>query len=964
MENRMSGSIIKTLLFVFFSAVISISAQNKPEIISLEGNWSFAYRDTFVADKPELPESSDYLAEIPVPGYWDDYEEILTGSPLNKMLKRNPDYKPIDFSILKEERQRVPVGSLPWIKGVGFYKRFVNITSFESGSFVTLEIGGASQETWVWINGEYAGYHLGWSTPFSFQIGDFLSDGENEIIIAVSNIKEVKNGGFALTGYKGRSGGIYRPVNIKIAGRKEIGSLFIYPDNNLEKLTWRVKLRGPSEKSRLEWAIYDKKSGSRVAEGEQFTNRDAMMWNTGIFNMATWDENNPDLYTIKLKLYDDEILSDTLDQDFGLRRLVRKGINLYLNGEPVYLRGVTDHCYWAETCTPPVNKEYYKKIIGRLREAGFNWIRFHTWIPPVEYLQAADETGMLMMIEAPEVYRHKEWEELLKTCRTHPSAVIYSGGNEQLLDEGKIEYLAEIAELQKKFAPDALFNPQEALRGIEYYWRLSDLGKDTTSNPFFHNFSRLNRLKEFSDVFGQYGWGYLSYWSERGDRNFLDKRMTVYERPCFSHEVGIKGNYINLDHQGRMEETRIGAERYKSARQNLKEAGLLHKASDYYNNSCAWLAQLRKQSVETVRKSKYYRGYDFLGGHDHNQIGGGYEAGFLNEFFELKPGGSFEELRKFNRESVLLLDIGNERNFAAGEKFSAAVLFSHWGKSPVNKGHLAWLLKDENSNVLSRGDIAEISAAPGNLYEYDSLKFFMPQLEKPKKLKIELRLTADNIDLANDWDIWLYPENNIKLPDLRRGKKQPDGNVMIVDTLDKKATDFLEKGGFLIYLGSRDFPSKSLRYSLGLAGRTHGNLATLITDHPVMNNFPHEGWCGRQFIDLFSDAYTVVFNESSLPFKPVIEVVSSYKYIIRQAAMFEFIVGQGRIFVCSLNLNEDNPAANLLMKNMLDYAGNPLLYKDAPKISIDNLRTFGKVDINEKEIDDKDENRKGNVDEL
>lgn len=57
----------------------------------------------------------------------------------------------------------------------------------------------------------------------------------------------------------------------------------------------------------------------------------------------------------------------------------------------------------------------------------------------------------------------------------------------------------------------------------------------------------------------------------------------------------------------------------------------------------------------------------------------------------------------------------------------------------------------------------------------------------------------------------------------------------------------------------------------------------------------------------------------SVPFDPIIELVSSYKLIDEQAALFEWRVGPGKLLVCGLTLSESDPAAMFLRHEMLDY---------------------------------------------
>ncbi|MBI4028723.1 MAG: hypothetical protein HY360_27340 [Verrucomicrobia bacterium] len=108
--------------------------------------------------------------------------------------------------------------------------------------------------------------------------------------------------------------------------------------------------------------------------------------------------------------------------------------------------------------------------------------------PPEEYLQAADELGMMVQVEPASQFTETEWVEILKTCRSHPSVVIYCTGNEEWLDDPKIEFLKRCASRCKEFAPDALFNAHEALRGVEYGWESgAPLDEGTVSEPYPHN---------------------------------------------------------------------------------------------------------------------------------------------------------------------------------------------------------------------------------------------------------------------------------------------------------------------------------------------------------------------------------------------------------------------------------------------------------------------------------------------
>jgi hypothetical protein len=656
-----------------------------PYVIDWNGEWAFTY-------KPVLGESADPTRPVPeeftglmaVPGYWDDHLERLKKTAFWPNAKFNPDYRPIDFSEgYYEESAHVdamPDASLPYLTGVGWYRRVFPCPGTWQDACVTLEIGGVSQEAWVWLNGTLLGHHRGHSTPFEFRLDPGLNIGEeNELIIAVANMRKDRLG-CALRGYKGCSGGIYRSVRLRITGPARIVQWHVHPIADNRRLIWRLDLDGDRQGGDLiRWRVQDTDPKHALGEGAVPVWEKCVTWETDTFGMEAWSDHTPRLYEIEVALYRKNKVFDVRHKSFGLRRLTSHGTGLRLNGRPVFLRGVTEHCYFPLTCTPPAEVNTYREMLCRVKALGFNWVRFHTWVPSREYMQAADEEGMLIQVEAPVGFGESEWLDILRVCRSHPSVVIYCGGNEELLDEKRIEFLRRMAALCRQEAPDALFNPQEALRGVEYGWQDADLGEDVTIDPFHHNASRLEALKAFSDAFGQYAWGEFSYESFRGDWQRVQGRMRVYEKPCLAHEIGILGTYLDLDLERRYVGTRIGTDLYASARREIETAGLSDRAATYYRNSCAWARLLRKQVIENVRKCGAYAGYDFLGGVDQHYHQSGYSAGIMNEFYELKPGESAETIEKYNGESVLLLDCTTERNLRAREPFDVALFASLYG---------------------------------------------------------------------------------------------------------------------------------------------------------------------------------------------------------------------------------------------------------------------------------------------
>ena len=88
---------------------------------------------------------------------------------------------------------------------------------------------------------------------------------------------------------------------------------------------------------------------------------------------------------------------------------------------------------------------------------------------------------------------------------------------------------------------------------------------------------------------------------------------------------------------------------------------------------------------------------------------------------------------------------------------------------------------------------------------------------------------------------------------------------------------------------------------------------------PALKGMPHDGFCGWQFRRLMEGGRAVQL-EAGVPFDPVIDVASSVKFPIRQALLFEYRVGEGRLLVCSFAFKAVDPASAWLRTRLVDYA--------------------------------------------
>lgn len=874
--------------------------------INLNGKWEIDY----LSDLPYTSECEPEWQGIPdgqtvasvtpvnVPGYWEDMLDEFRSTSLHTKLKWNPLYTLQRYP----QAGYVPDMALPNPVGCFVYRKTFDASA--QNCKAQLYIGGAQNAVSAWLNGVYLGRHEGYSCEFFFDIpANTLKDGTNTLTLAVSNNRLAGYMGRPVSGLTSRAanectGGIYGDVEIRMYAD---GLRDVWTTTAKDLSFFTVHTDGASDVEKTV-EIYDGDAliaAVKIPAGEVFVN-------IPCDGYKLWTPDEPKLYRAVVSTED-----QTLDNRFGIRRLTVQGTKLYLNGEPYFFRGICEHCYHPITVHPTREKKYYRKLLRTIKELGFNSIRFHTYVPMAEYMEAADELGMLIEVETPNNTSYSEWVDIVKACRHYTSPICYSSGNEMVIDEDYIEHLRACATLVHTES-DSLFSPMSAMRGIEYH----SYGDCKVDEPFPHNPKRLAALGEFCDLYNSYSLGLTSYTSSQGDHVTLDDRNSIYKKPLLTHEICINGTYIDLSLKDRYEGSRIGdTEFMSSVEKHLKEKGLLDKANLYYRNSVLWQKMLRKHCFETVRRCDTFAGYDFLGDIDTHWHTFGYCVGMMNEFYELKPGETVQNVLRYNSAAVLLADLPECVNYEAGAKAEIPLLVSNYGKS-IDKATLLVRVKCENKVILRRE--VKINGIPsGEIAKLYNLAFTMPKCKKPEKLTLSVTLYGGDTDAENEWELYVFPKPE-KLPS---AKMLRDSNTMIVDDINpENAYDPLACEWNMVMFGTGSFTALDTSFQISLAGRTNGHLATVIDDHPLMEDFPHDGFCSWQFRKMLDDSKAVVLDIPRIKHSPIIDIASTYKNAHREAMIFEFAVNKGNILVCTLNLRDDDPGARWLKAHIINYA--------------------------------------------
>ncbi len=861
-------------------------------MISLNGVWILDYLGDTTYTECEEPEISSESVFASVPGYWEDMEELFHTTELHKKIKINPLYKVQRYPMA----EYAPDMYLPNPIGSFVYRREFHLKDFPDAA-CELWFGGVQNTVSAWINGSFIGKHEGYSSSFALEIpSQVLVAGKNTITLAVSNTR--------LKGYKGRpiagltsraanecSGGIYGDVEIRF-----------YPDNlrdvwvstAKDLKTFTIYTEGAKECA--------KKVLVNDMEYEIPTGENHLTLSTE--GMKFWSPNEPNLYTVTVSTP-----NQVSEHRFGLRRLTADGAKLLFNNKPYFFRGVCEHCYHPITVHPTHDKAYYVKVLRTLKELGFNSLRFHTYIPMVEYMEAADELGMVIELETPNNTTYEEWKDIVRMARHFTSPLIYSSGNEMMIDWDYISHLRDCAAFVHENS-DSLFSPMSAMRGVEYMLEETD---GIVELPFPHCKKKLDALNEFCDVYNSFSWSQLSYASDRGDASFLETRNSIYGKPLLSHEICINGTYIDLSLQERYEGSRIGnTELLSSVEQHLTDKNLLDRANIYYQNSVKWQRLLRKYCFETLRRTPSFAGYDFLGDIDTHWHTFGYCVGMMNEFYELKGDETVENVKRYNNDTVLLADLPRCLNFTSGTEIQIPIWISYYGDE-IGDGSLLLGIADKDK-VYDSYYTSAIPLTTGTVQKLYTIGFKLPVTNQPLSLTLRAGFVGGKTIVDNEWDFYVFPQVTTSMV------SRPIAVTRDIDleTLISK----MKNGEHVLLLGTGPFAKADCSFQMSIAGRTAGPLATVINEHPIMKGFPHDGFCGWQFREMLNGSSAVVLDHPDAPFEPIIELACSYKNAYPEALLFEYQIGEGKLLVCTLDLKEDDPGATWLKAKMKDYVAS------------------------------------------
>ena len=335
--------------------------------------------------------------------------------------------------------------------GVMWYHRVIAVPPEWAGRRVLLHFGAVFYRAEIYLDGTYAGQHVGGSVSFAVDVTRFVKPGgSHHLTVAVTNDlwSGAQPSGKQSWKYRSygchytRTTGIWQTVWLEAVDPCGLADLRIVADVEEGRLIVTPSFHGIAAGQRLE--VSASLDGREVGRAGRPA-RDGIPLSMGIADPQLWEPESPVLYDLELRVTrGDGAEGDRVSSYAGLRETHVEGNRVFLNGQPRYLKLVLDQGFYPDGIWTAPSDDALRRDIELALAAGFNGARLHQKVFEERFLYWADRLGYLLWGESPswgldlldEGAPHRnflaEWREIVRRDRNHPSIIAWTPFNETL----------------------------------------------------------------------------------------------------------------------------------------------------------------------------------------------------------------------------------------------------------------------------------------------------------------------------------------------------------------------------------------------------------------------------------------------------------------------------------------------------------------------------------------------------
>ena len=463
-----------TTIVLMAAPILATLAQQVPQVGNILGRHTTSLNGKW-----------HYIVDVQEEGYY-DYRMNPTRWGFFRNAKPQKPEDLIEYDFDKAEEMELPSDwntrdeRLFFYEGtVWFYKKFnVQGSKFKAEKRrALLYFGAVNYDAHVYVNGNHVGHHIGGFTPFNYDVTDQLKDGENFVIVKVDNkrhAEDVPTQIFDWWNY----GGITRDVLLVDVPETYVENYSLQLVS-LEgrRLAFSVKLNKAEAGRRVTLSIPElklKKELVTAADGTATTFMKA--------KPVLWSPATPKLYKVDITM-DGETLSD----EIGFRKIETRGKQILLNGEPIFLKGISIHEEKPNGGGRANCTEDAHTLLSWAKELGCNFVRLAHY-PHNEYaVREAERMGILVWSEIP-VYWTIAWKnfatyqnaeaqlhDMIARDHNRANVIIWSIANETPHSPERDQFLGRLATYARTQDSTRLISMAMEVTGASnYHNRLQD----------------------------------------------------------------------------------------------------------------------------------------------------------------------------------------------------------------------------------------------------------------------------------------------------------------------------------------------------------------------------------------------------------------------------------------------------------------------------------------------------------
>ena len=280
---------------------------------------------------------------------------------------------------------------LKYYEGTVWYARHFNFTPTGHQRHF-LYFAGVSNRCKVYLNGQLIATHEGAFTPFQVEVGDKLVSGDNLLVVAVNNTRRV-DAIPAMSFDWWNYGGITRDVMLVTLPDTYISDYFIRLDKHRSDLLLAdVSLSRPVAGQRIVVTI----PGAGVKMQLTTDANGVASGRLSVRKLQRWSPDKPTLYATTITAP-----NDTVTEQIGFRNINVEKTKVLLNGQPVFLRGVSFHEEIAQRMGRATSMADAVALVTEAKNLGCNMVRLAHYQQNEYIVREAERQGLMVWQEVP-----------------------------------------------------------------------------------------------------------------------------------------------------------------------------------------------------------------------------------------------------------------------------------------------------------------------------------------------------------------------------------------------------------------------------------------------------------------------------------------------------------------------------------------------------------------------------------